>query len=120
AMAASVTPGRALRYAGAPRAASYTNRWDTAAMARAKEAGLSPQEVNAALTQVNWGADDGAARAAAGADFRAAGSACGFPAGSAGQGMNGGQPTLIASGEIGQDAPEGSSRFSPQSVPVSR
>ncbi|MBV0891710.1 hypothetical protein KTN05_07565, partial [Paracoccus sp. Z118] len=30
AMAASVTPGRALRYAGAPRAASYTNRWDTA------------------------------------------------------------------------------------------
>ncbi|MBV0893304.1 PHB depolymerase family esterase, partial [Paracoccus sp. Z118] len=32
AMAASVTPGRALRYAGAPRAASYTNRWDTAAM----------------------------------------------------------------------------------------
>lgn len=29
-MAASVTPGRALRYAGAPRAASYTNRWDTA------------------------------------------------------------------------------------------
>ncbi|MBV0893305.1 Fic family protein, partial [Paracoccus sp. Z118] len=31
AMAASVTPGRALRYAGAPRAASYTNRWDTAA-----------------------------------------------------------------------------------------
>lgn len=31
------------------------------AMARAKEAGLSPQEVNAALTQVNWGPNDGAA-----------------------------------------------------------
>lgn len=29
-MTASVTTGRALRYAGAPRAASYTNRWDTA------------------------------------------------------------------------------------------
>jgi hypothetical protein len=29
-MTASVATGRALRYAGAPRAASYTNRWDTA------------------------------------------------------------------------------------------
>ena len=29
-MTTSVTTGRALRYAGAPRAASYTNCWDTA------------------------------------------------------------------------------------------
>jgi hypothetical protein len=29
-MTASVATGHALRYAGAPRAASYTNRWDTA------------------------------------------------------------------------------------------
>lgn len=28
-MTTSVTVGRALRYAGAPRAASYTNCWDT-------------------------------------------------------------------------------------------
>lgn len=28
-MAASITPGRALRYGGAPRAASYTNGWET-------------------------------------------------------------------------------------------
>jgi len=30
-------------------------------MARAKELGLSPDQVNAAMTLVNWGADDGAA-----------------------------------------------------------
>ena len=35
-MAASVTPGRALRYAGAPRAASYTITWDTAGFQRPK------------------------------------------------------------------------------------
>ncbi|WP_255440745.1 hypothetical protein [Paracoccus sp. MC1854] len=31
------------------------------AMARGKKAGLSPQELGAALTQVNWGPNDGAA-----------------------------------------------------------
>ena len=30
-------------------------------LARAKELGLSPAEVNTALTLVNWGANDGAA-----------------------------------------------------------
>ena len=53
-MTTSVTTGRALRYAGAPRAASYTNCWDTASIRQNRRMKITHTESTFTMSGTHW------------------------------------------------------------------